>query len=165
MRAHRLVILLIGVSVIGCKTTQTTQPVIQEKYSEDLSIHRPDLREISAPISDQTESTVVLTGHIKMELDSISNMLSRENAQPRTEQGYTIQLYNGSNREAATKALARIRVKFPEIKPRMEYFQPDFRVKAGKFLDRVVAYETYEQVRRIFPEALLIPEKIKINYD
>ena len=165
MRAHRLIILAALTILVGCKTTQTTQPVVQAAYSEDLSVHRPDLGVVSVSTIIRNEPTVIPTGHIKMELDSISNMIAAENAKPRIEQGYTIQLYNGSNREDATNSLGRIRIEFPEIIARMEYYQPDFRVKAGQFLDRVVAYETYEQVRRLFPGALLIPEKIKINYD
>lgn len=165
MRAYRLIILVAIAALSGCKTTQTTQAVTQTTYSEDLSILRPDFGEKQEATIQRSEPTVALDGHLKMELDSISNMISRENAKPRIEQGFTIQLYNGSSRDEATKALGKIRVKFPEIKARMTYYQPDFRVKAGQFIDRIIAYETYERVRRTFPEALLIPEKIKINYD
>ncbi|MCP4459716.1 MAG: hypothetical protein GY816_17080 [Cytophagales bacterium] len=135
------------------------------KYDEDLSVHRPSLGETIGLSTRRTEPTVIPEGHIKMELDSISNMISRENTKPRIEQGFTILLYNGSNRENATRALGRIRMRFPEIKAKMTYFQPDFKVKAGRFVDRIMAYETYERVRKNFPEALLIPEKIRINYD
>jgi len=165
MRASRLIILFSILSVCGCKTTQTTQAVVQTPYSEDLSVLRPEFEESTNTSGVRIEPTVIPTGHIKMELDSISNMISKRNAAPRSEQGFTIQIYNGSSRDEATKTLGRFRVKFPEIKAKMTYFQPDFRVKAGKFTDRVIAYETYEMVRRNFPEALLIPEKIKINYD
>ena len=165
MRAHRLIIIFSLAVVFGCKTTQTTQPVVQTVYNEDLSVHRPDLGTVSVSTIIRNEPTVIPAGHLKMELDSISNMIAAKNAEPRIEQGFTIQLYNGSNREAATSFLRKIRIEFPQIVARMEYYQPDFRVKAGQFLDRVIAYETYEQVRRKFPEALLIPERIKINYD
>ena len=165
MRPHRLIIVATLAILTGCKAIQTTFPIVQEKYTEDLSVHRPDLGVVSVSTIIQNEPTVVPAGHIKMELDSISNLIAAENAKPRIEQGYTIQLYNGSNREEATNSLGRIRIKFPDITSRMEYYQPDFRVKAGLFLDRVVAYETYEKVRRMFPGALLIPEKIKKNFD
>ena len=163
MRFDRLVILLIVLALFNCKGTQPTQTTTQV-YEEDLSVHRPQLKPVET-FEVRTEPVVELTGHIAEELDSITAMISRENLKPRTEQGYTIQLYNGSNREEATKALGRIRIKFPDIEAELSYFQPDFKVKAGQFLDRVVAYETFEEVRREFPNALLIPEKIKINYD
>lgn len=174
MRAYRLIILFVFVSLTGCKTTQTTQAVVQATYSEDLSVHRPDFGTTTVPSNQATESivensigqeAVIPKGHIKMELDSISKLISLENAKPRIEQGFTIQLYNGSNREKARNFLRKIRAMFPDIGARMEYYQPDFKVKAGKFTDRVIAYETYEQVRKVFPQALLIPEKIRINYD
>lgn len=153
------------IALAGCKTTQTTTAVTEPRaaYKEDLSPWRP---KIEAP--DTTivaEANIEPSGHIKMELDSINNMLIRENAKPRTEQGYTIQIYNGRSRDEATKALGKIRVAFPELESNITYFQPDFRVKSGKFLNRITAYETFEKVKDEFSEALLIPEKIKVNYD
>lgn len=166
MRTYRLIILVVATTFLsGCKATQTTQAVTQTTYSEDLSILRPDFGKNQETVIQRSEPTVPLDGHIKMELDSISNMISRENAKPRIEQGFTIQLYNGFSRNEATKILKKIRLKYPEIKARMTYYQPTFRVKAGQFVDRITAYETYERVRRTFLDALLIPEKIKINYD
>lgn len=175
MYTYRLILQLVVVVLLsGCKTTQTTQKIAQGGYHEDLSIHRLNFGRTSAATREKSNESgansysqekVMVDNHIKMELDSISDMISMENAKPRTEQGFTIQLYNGDDRAKAQKVLGRIRSKFPEIKAQMEYYQPDFKVKVGKFTDRITAYETYEQVRRDFPEAFLIPEKININYD
>ncbi len=148
----------------ACKNVKPVQQETQQVYREDLSDHRSNFDEIQTQ-EVKTEPAVILTNHITAELDSISKLITYENRKPRTEQGFAIQIYNGSSREEATNALGRIRLKFPDIKAQMVYFQPDFKVRAGKFLDRVIAYETYEKVRREFPEALLVPEKIKINYD
>ncbi|MEQ9230766.1 MAG: hypothetical protein RIF46_08775 [Cyclobacteriaceae bacterium] len=165
MRLDRIIILVLLGTVIGCKTTQTTKSVQApiSAYKEDLSHLRPQVKKIDTTIV--TENSVIPTGHIKMELDSITNMMIRVNAQPRVEQGFTIQVYNGSSREEATKALGKMRVSFPELESNITYFQPDFRVKSGQFLDRVQAYEKFQQVKKEFREALLIPEKIKVAYD
>lgn len=164
MRLDRLIILS-GLVVLGCKTTQTTQSIgTVSSYSEDISIHRPKFDQIIAEVAVDTASYKP-EGHIRAELDSINQLIIRENLKPRTEQGYTIQVYNGPSREKAMTALGEFRVKFPDIEANMTYFQPDFRVKAGKFLDRVVAYESYEKVKKEFITALLVPEKIKVNRD
>lgn len=158
-------IILSALAVFGCKTTQTTQSVgTVSSYSEDISVHRPTFENKITDVPLDT-ATYEPEGHIRAELDSINKMIIRENFKPRTEQGYTIQVYNGASREDAVQALGEVRVKFPDIEANMTYYQPDFRVKAGQFLDRVVAYETYEKVKKEFRTALLVPEKIKVNRD
>lgn len=150
----------------GCKTTQTSTTA-GSSYEEDLSVHRPPLQwqQENTPEQLPAMATALPTGHLRAELDTLSSIIAANNSLPRTENGYTIQLYGGPSRESATKVIADFGVKFPEIKTEMTYFQPDFKVKAGKFVDRITAYETFEQVKVEFPDALLVPEKVKINYD
>ena len=163
MRTDRLIIFSLLLLLLSCKTIQTTQVVSTvSSYSEDLSVLRPELKE------SQTEGAAVQqcfipAGHIMKALDSVSNVVVRKDAKSQSEQGYTIQVYNGSSREDATKKLGKIRIKFPDLKAEMIYFQPDFRVKAGQFIDRLMAYEAFEKVRLEFGGALLIPEKINFK--
>lgn len=165
MRIDRLIIMTSILFAWGCKTTQTSTTASASVYEEDLSLLRPKLEAKSEPIELKVEEAVIPSGHLKMELDSISNMIVVENGKPRTENGYTIQVYSGSSREEATKALGKVRVFFPEIESTISYFQPDFKVKSGQFTNRLNAYETYERVKQQFADALLIPENIKINYE
>lgn len=165
MRADRLIIWTLILFVWSCKTTQTTNTSTPSVYEEDLSLLRPKLEPKKEPIELKVQEAVIPSGHLKVELDSISNMIARENLKPRTEQGYTIQIYSGSSRDEATKALGKVRLAFPDVESNISYFQPDFKVKSGKFTNRLNAYETYEQVKIQFPEALLIPENIKINHE
>jgi hypothetical protein len=162
MRADRLIILTLLLFALGCKTTQPSTSTASV-YEEDLSLLRPELERKIKPIELKVEEAVIPSGHLKVELDTISNMIARENKKPRTEQGYTIQVYSGSSRDDATKALGKIRIAFPEIESTISYFQPDFKVKSGKFINRLNAYETYEKVKGQFADALLIPENIKMN--
>lgn len=164
MRSDRLIILTSILLIWGCKTTQTSTTTASV-YEEDLSLLRPKLEAKNEPLELRVEEAVIPSGHLKSELDSISKIIVVENGKPRTERGYTIQVYSGSSREEATKALGKVRVFFPEIESSISYFQPDFKVKSGKFVNRLNAYETYEKVKQEFADALLIPENIKINYE
>jgi hypothetical protein len=164
MRFDRLIILMCLVGVWGCKTTQTST-ASTSIYEEDLRLLRPNLEPKNEPAEIKVQEAVIPSGHLKTELDTISNIITRENLKPRTEKGYTIQIYSGSSREEATKALGRVRIAFPEVESEISYFQPDFKVKTGKFISRLNAYETYEKVKLQFADALLIPENIKINHE
>ncbi len=161
MRIDRLIILILMVGLAGCKTAKPT--VASPVYEEDLRVHRPPLVKKEPLDEVKVEQAVELSGHLKAELDAISAIIVQENAKPRTEQGYTIQIYSGASREEATMALGKVRLSYPDIESSLTYFQPDFKVKVGQFTDRILAYETFEKLRVEFVDALLIPEKIRIT--
>ncbi len=159
---YRFLILIIALA--GCKGTaivQNTSP-----YSENLSVHRLDL---SVPIEEDTMTTmevldpVELTGHIKTELDSINRIIIENNKNKKYWDGYVIQVYNGNSRQAAQNALEFLEEKYPEMNPNMSYYQPNYRVKVGKFFDRLEATKSFREMRLHFPRALLLPDKLSLG--
>lgn len=165
MRTHRLIILTI---LIGCKVaapkTDTT-----DIYSEDLSVLRPTNSESMAKsdtaIDEQTEKFVVLTGHIKDELDSIAKISYEINKRGKMVEGFVIQVYSGNDRDQANDIRNQMYQNFSELKPKVSYYQPSFRVQAGQFVDRLEANRVYKEVKKEFPRALLIPERFKVVYE
>lgn len=165
MRAYRLTILLL---LAACKATTPTSS--SSSYSEDLSIHRP----IMIPVDDeseevseevQTEPYIALEGHIKSELDSIAKIAFEENKEGKYVDGYIIQVYSGNSRETANQAHYKMDEYFPELEAKISYRQPNFRVKAGKFTDRLKANRIHQQVKEEFPRALLLPERFLLKYE
>lgn len=167
MRANRLIILLF---LAACKAT--TPSSSSSAYTEDLSIHRP----VIMPVGDetqqsdnseelQTEPYIPLSGHIKQELDSISKVALAQNKEGRYVDGYVIQVYSGNSREAANQARSKMYEFFAELEPKVSYHQPNFRVKAGKFTDRLKANRVHQQVKEEFPRALLLPERFLVKYE
>jgi hypothetical protein len=168
MRVDRLIFGLTVLVLVGCKATQTTTSVPASTYQEDLKVWRPEMPTIDTAVATYAYNQLMplqFAGSIKSELDSINAMMTRANARPRNVNGYTIQIYSGTNREEGNKHLMNFRVKFPDIEVEMIYFQPDFKVKAGKFQDKLQAYEAHERVRVEFPQSLLIPEQITLKYE
>ena len=165
MRIDRLVILAI---MIGCKAAAPTTKS-SNVYSENLSVLRPDLSESVTDADtlkkDTYESYVPLTGHIKAELDSIAKISLADNRQGKFVDGYVIQVHSGSDREEANTIRDEMYVNFSELKPRVSYHQPSFRVKAGKFTDRLEASRVWAEVKKEFPRALLVPERFKVVYE
>ena len=43
------------------------------------------------------------------------------------------------------------------------FTQPNYRVKIGQYIDRFQVSEEYQKFKKLFPNAIIIPEKIKIN--
>lgn len=164
MRTYRLIILTI---LIGCKVAAPTTS--SDVYSEDLSILRPTSVEKLATSDSvekfETEEYIALTGHIKNELDSIAKINYQINRQGKLVDGFVIQIYSGSSREEANEVRNQMYENFSELKPKVSYHQPTFRVKAGQFTDGLEANRVFVAVKNEFPGALLIPERFKIIYE
>ena len=92
-------------------------------------------------------------------LDSISD----RNQEIRHIQGYTVQVYNGTSREAAQWSENRIYQIMDDAEPKIRYVQPNFKVKVGQFTDRLEAQKVYAKLKKEFPNAIIIPERIKIS--
>ena len=164
MRFDRLIILTL---LIGCKASV---PSSTGTYSEDLSIHRPVASTSDEKVAVKTLETqeveyIPLEGHIKDELDSIAKVAYAENKKGRYVDGFVIQVYSGTSREEANNARSQMNQLFPELGPKMSYHQPSFRVKGGRFTDRLEAHRIYKTVRAEFPRALLIPERFLLTYE
>lgn len=172
MRYHRLgyLILLAGI-VTACKTSVVSTSTT-DNYQEDLSVLRPDLATVvRAPESSQPTSTTASTQYtsvdmsIAEELDSINRIIVQRNSEKKYVDGYTIQIYTGNDNEAAREAQEQTLLLFPELDPVISYNQPTFKVKVGSYHNRLEAHKVFESLKKEFPYALLIPERIPIKYE
>jgi hypothetical protein len=74
--------------------------------------------------------------------------------------GYRIQIYSGSNRNAAYNTQAKFNKEFPEMRTYIIYHEPNFKVRAGDFRTRIEAERMKEQLKAWFPIMFIISEKI-----
>jgi len=163
MRYYR--ILILSTVILGCKGAAVVQQAVP--YSENLSVHRLDFTQEVVKDSSLNQSEILdpveLTGHIKTELDSINKIIIEKNKSRKYWDGYVIQVYNGNSRQAARQAINILRREYPEMNSVMSYYQPNYRVKVGKFFDRLAATKAYEDMKLHFPRALLLPDKLPIS--
>ena len=158
-------IVLIGLLLwAGC--APKTIPTVTEKkvYEEDLSVFRPEIPVYEEPTIDTTDLTIVneeiipvmdVTGELSILLDSISKVnLETEFYE------YTVQVHIGNNREEADEARLDVIRVLPEVKPKLEYKSPSYRVKVGRYFNNVEAYQTYVKLKEQFPSAIIVPERV-----
>jgi septal ring-binding cell division protein DamX len=79
--------------------------------------------------------------------------------------GYTIQIYTGNDRNEADQAKEQALSLDVALNPTISYYQPSYKVKVGQYATRLEAHKTYESLKKQFPRALLVPERIKVNYE
>lgn len=172
MRALRLIILVSLVAVVNsCKTSSViSSDSSTEAYREDLSVLRPELRSAKVDTIEIDSSKVMarterIAGHIKMELDSVNQIIIEQNRARKFVDGFTIQVYTGTDRDKANEAVNTVRSMNPELEPKMRYVQPSYKVQVGQYISKLEAHAIYESLRDEFPLALLIPERIPVDYD
>jgi predicted DNA-binding protein YlxM (UPF0122 family) len=167
------IIMLLGTAsfLLACtSTTQVSKGSKSSSYKEDLSAHRKDAiplslvegadkKDIKTESLDHIKPVHDITANLNNKLDSIAKI----NAQNKFIQGYTIQVYTGNSREAATQAKEKVYQILTDASPELSYVQPNYRVKVGKFPYRLEAQQTYAELRKEFPNAMVIPERIRID--
>lgn len=165
----KYLVLLFSASVfIACSPKTTGTKSKPGTHNEDLSKYRPpsasenvEIVEVE-PLIETKPSTLVPVNDITYQLNNVLDSMEIK-AGDRTVQGYTIQVYSGNNREAANEAKAMVYKIFPESRPETTYIQPNYKVKVGKFANRMEAQKLYAKLKNDFPGAMVLPEKITLS--
>lgn len=154
--------------LVGCKPTQMSKSTPSGNYSEDLSSLRPKTQ----PVGDSSQSstgTVKQTTYVEPkynindQLDVVLDSIDRININRKFIDGFTIQVYSGLDREAALNTRKTLTTSLPDLESEIQYNQPNFRVKAGKYFNRLDAQKDFLAIKQVFPSAIVIPDKIEIN--
>lgn len=78
--------------------------------------------------------------------------------------GYRIQIFFGSNMRDAQAAMGSFRAKYPDYSSQVYqlYQQPSWKVRVGNFYREIEAQDLLNQVRKDFPDAFVVKDKIKL---
>lgn len=164
-------VLAIVVFAVGCKSTQTSTTSSSQdgKYSEDLSALRPkiEVQQTEATTSEQIKrdpkAYVEPQFTVNKKLDGVLDSIDRINLNRKFIDGYTIQVYSGQKREDALNVKKQLTISVPGITSEVQYDQPNFKVKSGKYYTRLEAQKDFEQIKKYFPSAILVPGQISMN--
>ena len=108
------------------------------------------------------------TGGITITKDSrLDGLVGREGAiippavNPQID-GYRIQLFFDSEREAINEARATFIAKYPRIDTYTTYMAPNFFLRIGDFRTRGEAEKVKEEINALFPTSFIVTEKINL---
>ena len=154
-------------------STQTSDAGGRGGYSEDLSgvrpkLHPPDTAKGSSTTGSnlavrKSTDYVEAKYSVNNQLDPILDSIAEVNLATGYVDGFTIQLYSGLKREEALNVKKQLSTTLPDVESEVQYVQPNFRVRAGKYHDRFEANNDYMAIKKHFPNAIIIPERIPIN--
>lgn len=150
----------------GCKSTKTTTDKRgadnQAAYREDISEFRPRYGSIETDNKKEAVKEVPPTHHNNKQVNGLLEEIARENRNIKYARGYRIQVYNGNDPQEVNKVKEKVYKLYPDINLYTTYRQPTFKIKAGDYLEKLEAQRAYVQLKKIFPTALLMEEKVNL---
>jgi len=112
---------------------------------------------------ENPKEPVTPTKNVNAKVDFVLDSIDRLNSLRKFIDGYTIQIYSGQNREDASSAKKKMAEENTGFTVNLEYIQPKFRVRVGNYFSKLEAQRDLLMLKPIFPNAILIPEKIPIR--
>lgn len=168
-----LPIVLVALIVLaGCKPSQKTQTTASQdgKYSEDLSALRPKADEHAQDnsttpdkIKRDPKATTEAKFTVNKQLDAVLDSIDQINLSMKNIEGYTIQVYSGKNREDALNIKKQLTQTIPGLTSEVQYEQPNFKVKSGRYYTRLEAQKDFNLIKKHFPTAIVVPGQISVN--
>ena len=163
---RRLVLIFFCLSYIlyGCISQQATvSSNDSRRYFEDLSYIRESETNFQKEEILDEDYTLDTNLGLNNKIDSILSIIKSEVKENIYTDGFTIQIYLGDDRGEAENTVEKLFELDSLIESKTVFTQPNYRVKTGGFLDRFNANYEFKKLKKEFPNAIIIPEKIKIN--
>jgi hypothetical protein len=167
----RTILLFLSGAVLNCCSAQLAgNSTNGSNHSENLSAYRPKVpvdsskkgTDSSTSASTKTYvSTPVL--NVNKQVDTVLDSIDKQNQLKKFVDGYTLQIYSGTNREEAMETKKKMSADVPDIISNLQYDQPKFRVTAGAYFTRLEAQKDFTRLKRFFPNTILVPERVPIK--
>ena len=93
-----------------------------------------------------------------LKIDSLLNKKIELDRKRFANEYFTLQLYYG-NLSKAKKTLEVVREKFSDIPAEINYDNPNYKVQAGRFKNKINGLKTLDTIKQIFPSAFLLKKK------
>lgn len=152
-------------ALLVAMTTAASGQKSRPYYHEDLYSLRPKLAEPVDSLAHREnlgeKHFVAGTANVNEKVDDVLDSINRFNITRKFIEGYTIQIYSGQNREEAMNAKKKMTE--AGLNGALEYTQPKFRVRFGNYYSRLEAQKDLTRLKKIFSNAILVPEKIIVR--
>ncbi|UZR92555.1 SPOR domain-containing protein [Chondrinema litorale] len=176
MQNNLIRFLLILLVLSACKSNQIAS---NTPFSDNINIYRVKPVIEDTTVNENQNTSLANKEEVKekpapnpeldinYDLDQSAVLLAQRNRRILEEQGivgYTIQVYSGTSRGKAEDIRDELLVRFDE-KTKRAYDRPNYKVKIGEFLNKMEAYELFLLLKDDYPQALIIPDMIKVDMD
>jgi hypothetical protein len=165
----------------GSGSTTNTKTPSKVVFDEDLSAYRPKYGAANQTSTSQGNTTNTTEKkkaenapppvpaptdapmHVNRKLDMILDTMATRNRSIKYANGFRIQIYMGTDRKQADDAKLYVYNSFPELNPYLQFSAPKYQIRVGDFMSRLDAERYHTQMKDIFPNALIVSEKIDLR--
>lgn len=155
----------IALAITGCVHLAFGQKG-RSNYHEDLSVLRPRFEattDTGKVISLREKAAFTPTRTVNAKVDTVMDSINRFNRTRKFTDGFTIQVYSGQNKEEAMNTKKKLSAEVSDLNAELQYTQPKFRVRVGSYYSRLEAQKDLLRLKKVFPNAILVPEKIMLR--
>lgn len=138
----------------------------RSNYHEDLSVLRPRFEattDTGKVVSLRDKAPFAPSRTVNAKVDTVLDSINRFNRTRKFTDGYTIQVYSGQNKEEAMNTKKKLSAEVSDLNAELQYTQPKFRVRVGSYYSRLEAQKDLLRLKKVFPNAILVPEKIMLR--
>lgn len=139
-----------------------------DSYSEDLAESRitfAELPEAKIPEDPRVgESRPGSGGAVDSDLEEALAHFAQTKKEVPYYSGFTILVYSGLDRDLAFKTRNDLYSSFPDITAEMQYQQPRYLVKVGRYINRIEALHLFEDIKGKFPSARIIQDRFQTGF-
>lgn len=157
-------ILGLFVIIVGCNSSKSTTggaaayATYQENLTNSLPVY-PDYKAELATLESNNITTSVKT--VDAELNQKITQIYDKNLSEPYFNGYSVLVYSGIDRTKAFETQEELKENFPDIKPEMQYQEPRYLVKVGKFNYKIEAQKSFSLIKSQFPTARIIQDRFQ----
>jgi len=131
-------------------------------YREDLSSSLKSYEPLPSPVA-VVSSTASPVAPVDDDLAIAIKNYIQANERENFFSGFTILVYSGVDRELAFKTRNTLYSDYKDITTFMQYQQPRYLVKVGRYINRIEALAWYEKIKEDFPSARIIQDRFERN--
>jgi hypothetical protein len=159
-RSYHFWLILFSLCLVMHAEAQRKKPA----YSEDLQKHRPVLPPVQKPSAPQQEKQKIPAQFtVNEKVNGVLDSIDRFNATKKFIDGFTIQIYSGQKKQEALDINKTLIESGSALTADIQFVQPKFRVVVGKYYTRLSAHRDLRSLLKLFPNAIIIPEKVPLK--
>jgi len=136
-------------------------------HHEDLTDLRLKFPEVKDSVIKKEEVPRVVNlpaaNSVHVKVNEVLDSIYRFNRTKMFVDGFTIQIYSGLKKEDAMNAKKKMVEEVVDLPSELRYQQPKWHVKTGSYFSRLEAQRDLHRLKRIFPAAILVPEKVVLR--
>ena len=152
----------IGLLIWGCKSTANVSGTdAYANYQETITSPLPEYPDFTTRLTASDESENSSEGTVNLQLEALQKRIYDKNKSEPYFGGFTVLAYSGLDRNLAFKTRDDLLALFPDLEPEMQYQQPRYLVKVGKYTYRIEAQRVFSLLKTQFPTARIIQDRFQ----